>query len=231
MPSRLVVRCPSCGKKNYISYSASYNTFHWHQWSDTKSTYRIEIFPVQKCNSCWKYYFLNDQEKEHSHYNPERRLNPPVLRGFRRLYSLFKHKSKPLKNNHWELYYPEAKEALEQLYFKELDDNHIYWLLISFLRTYNDWFFRNNNDDENKKFETKEDMKLFSKYIEKLYKVIPEDNVIFRGELLREMWKFDECIELLKNKKLWDLDFVKKQILEHAKKYDKNVFCIEKYNS
>jgi hypothetical protein len=55
------------------------------------------------------------------------------------------------------------------------------------LRAYNDWFFRKNNDDENKKIETEEDIKLFKKYIEKLYNVIPEDNVIFRGELLREM--------------------------------------------
>ncbi len=232
MPAVLNFNCPFCKKEKSIRYSASYNTFHWHQWSDTKSSYKIEVFPVQKCNSCWKYYFLKDQETRESWLWPTYKLVEERVGLFRRkrFKKVLVHEA-PTKIDDWDLCYPEVKEAVEQLYSEELDDDHIYWLLISFLRAYNDWFFRKNNDDENKKIETEEDIKLFKKYIEKLYNVIPEDNVIFRGELLREMWKFDECIELLKNKKLWNVEFVKNQVLEHAKKHDKNMFCIEKHNS
>ena len=197
----LLVSCPFCKSEKSLMQLLSTNNFGWSQWSDTKTTYMHEVFPVQKCESCWKYYFWYDQES--------REWDDITL-------------------NTWDLYYPEAKEAVEQLYSEELDEDHIYRLLISFLWAYNNWFFRENDDDKNKKVETEEDIKFFNKFIEKLCKIIPEENVMFKSELLREMWKFDECIELLNKVNLWNVEFVKRQIIEHAEAHDKNVFCISR---
>ena len=180
----------------------STNNFGKTQRSDTKTDYMHEIFPVQKCDSCWKYYFCYDQ----------------------------KHREwEEITFNTWDLSYPEAREAIEQLYMDDLDNDHIFRLWLSFLWAYNNWFCRENDESDDKKIETDEDIKVFNDFIPKLYDVVPEDNVILKSELLREMGKFNECIELLNNVDLWHLEFVKIQIIKHAENHDKNVFAIERW--
>ena len=198
----LLITCPFCKEEKPIIQLMSTHNFGGSQWSDTKADFMYQVPPVQKCDHCWKYYFWYDQKS--------REWNE-------------------ISMNTWDLTYPEIKEAIEQLYSEDLDDEHIYQLWMTFLWTYNDWFFRREHDEEDKVTETEDDRKYFNNIIEKLYKATPEENVMFKGELLREMWKFDECIEFLNNQDLWVIEFVKKQILKHAENHNRNVFVIERW--
>lgn len=57
------------------------------------------------------------------------------------------------------------------------------------------------------------------------------DNVepIMKGELLRELGRFDEAIELLEKirEDCPDMNWVTDKIIEHAENHDKRVFLIE----
>lgn len=202
-----ILTCPFCGQEKWVMTLLSYNTFGAIQRSDMKMEmhFNVDVSPVQKCPKCWKYYFMHNQE-----------------------WREWENESFEL----WTLSYPEAKEAVEQLLSDDLDIESKKLLYITFLHSYNDWFVRDNENDEHK--ETAEDFDVFHKIIgdwlllSALKREIELDP-IFMWELIREVWDFDFCLDFFKDAKNILKDrpeylHVIDLILERAENKDRKVF-------
>ena len=207
-----ILTCPHCWEKKEVMTVLSYNTFWAIQWSDWKMDmeFDINVSPVQKCPKCSKYYFWYKQDGEE--------WDQPTF-------------------ELWTLTYPEMMEAIEQLWTKDLDDEDGYNLYITYLYSYNDWFFRGGK--KNKHEEVAKDRAIFCSCINELLRYMTNlvqnwKNVpwgwILVGELYREMWEFENCIQWLtdfNNALNWKYTYVINQIIEHAKNEDRKVFVIK----
>lgn len=112
--------CPHCGDTKQILDVICLVPFYEEFWSDL---YRIapsmpEIFPVQKCNHCGKYYFI----KEEQHLVADMHADVDVLN------------------------YQELKEAVKELSGSEQSAWETYMLNRSLIQAYNSEFMRGNSD-------------------------------------------------------------------------------------
>ena len=77
------------------------------------------------------------------------------------------------------------------------------------------WGFKKN-------IETDEDKNFKEEILNYILDVIPDDKIILKWEIFRELWMFDECVKLFE-----DTKNVVYQIIEHAKNKDRKIFILQ----
>ena len=196
LPAKAILyKCPHCGNKKPLVNLISGNTFGGHQWSDTKAIYPMlpKVSPIQRCPECGHFWFAHDAKTSGGED-----------------YSM----------DTGELSYKEAKEALDELWDKSLREQDEINLLLGFVFSYNDAFFRGEDCGA----PTQEDTELFDKVILALTELKINDTL--KAELLREAERFGECIEFLHDAKPvegFEAE-VRETILKKAQEEDCRVF-------
>lgn len=197
----LVLECPFCGAKKKLISLESGNTFGGKLWSDTKGEYPMlpEPSPIQKCPGCGKYYFI-DQAKSSE--------------------------GDECSFEKGELSYDELKQArcqFENSFDINSKTGYKQVLYIELLYAYNDAFTRSDSSSEL----SNEDVLYFTGVVNELLSSDCTDPIL-KGELLRELGRFDESVEHLKElqKDNPDMRWVIDPIVNHALQKDKNPFVI-----
>ena len=189
-----VLCCPFCGSRKEVMSLLSGNTFPATVWSDTRREYPMlpEVSPIQRCNDCGKYYFIDQAKSE-----------------------LDKKKESFELGN---LSYLQLKDARKQMDGLTLTKMQRWVLNHQILMAYNDCFRRNI---ERVSFApSEEDEKIFFETVNTLLEGIErgEDYDLFHAELLREVGRFREAFFILdKHKKeedQWIVDAMIKKIAE-----------------
>lgn len=170
-------KCPHCGAVKKLYNIASGNTFGAKAWSDTKVYYPMmtQNSPVQRCLKCKRYFFLSDSKTS-------------VVREI--LANVFDRNG--FSNDTGALSFPEAREALEQLYGSSSDERR-FLLRLLVLHTYNDKYGRAprryaGEDDTDRAY-----------FIQNCRAMteMAQTNGTLKAELFREIGDFEMCLRTL----------------------------------
>lgn len=213
----MVVKCPYCGKKRSYMWTGSCYCGERVLWSDSFSWWRFWGFEPSGflCRKC-KNIYLDSWNTVDIWFLKELFLRVKFSRSW------------PSKDFLSYLELKQHKDSLDKI--KEISWEQAFELWLYFLHKYNTYFFRFSNKKFckftgwgfKKDIETDEDKNFKKEILNYILDVIPDDKIILEWEILRELWKFDECIELLEYRKN-----VINQIVEHAKNEDRQVFIFK----
>ena len=195
----LVLECPFCGAKKELISLESGNTFGGKLWSDTKCEYPMlpEPSPIQKCPECGKFYFIDQAtSSEGDDWSFEK----------------------------GELSFEELKQAkcqFEDSFDINSKPGYKNLLYITMLYAYNDAFTRPDSSLE----ASQDDILCFTEIADELLKSNDID-LILKGELLRELGRFDESVEHLRvlQRDIPDMRWVIDPIIDHALQKDRKPF-------
>lgn len=225
--------CPHCGGTKHIASIASGNTFGGKVWSDSKHEYPMlpSPSPIQKCPHCGGYYFYDDSSP--------RSIDAPIWASSRietepdekekeRMRSVKKCQDEAWKNGFGDLSFEETDEAFSALY-QQAEEERQTTLLFLWLFSYNDRFGgRKQGHPEDCPDETQQRFNFVAEELCERFK----DNRILAAELHREMGDFEGCVDIA-GEFLWvvnpdnpHLGDVARQIIEHAKAGDREVFVL-----
>ena len=213
----VVVKCPYCGKKRSYMWCGSCYCGERVLWSDSFSWWRLWGFEPDGflCRKCKNIYL--------SSWNI---VNIWLLK---KLFLRVKFsRSWPSRDSFSYLDLKQHKDSLDKIKYEDREKAFELWLY--FLHKYNTHFFRSSNKEFCKftgwsikeNIETDEDKNFKKELLNYILDVIPDDRIILKWEILRELWMFDECVELLEYQKN-----IENQIIERAKNEDKNVFILQ----
>lgn len=215
----MVVKCPYCGKKRSYMWCSSFYCREYVLWSDSYAWWDIQPHEFL-CRKCKNIYL--------DHWN---RVDISPLR------ELFLRSSWPKSDfiSYWDL-----KQHKDSLYkIKEKEPEQAFQLWLYFFHKYNTYFSRFSNKEFckitwwkiQKNIETDEDKNFKKEILHYILDVIPDDRIILKWEIFRELWMFDECIQFLENAKNVfkgqpeNLHAVN-EIIKHAKNKDMEVFML-----
>jgi len=196
-----VLECPFCGAKKEILSLMSGNTFGGRQWSDTKCEYPMmpDPSPIQKCPHCGKFYFIDM-------VNSSEGENCSLEQG--------------------NLSYEELKLAAAQFEdpsAEALDDVHRVSLYLNLLYAYNEEY----NRPESKSEAPQEEVAYMTNIMNEMLDSDQVD-IILKGELLRELGRFDEALEQLNwvREQYPDFAWVLDKLIDHARQKDPKPFVV-----
>lgn len=221
----LILTCPICGSKKAIDSISSGNTFGGIVWSDSKHYYPMlpSPSPVQRCQFCMQYYFLEDS-------SPTRKEWPMKKGAAGEQHDNWDDFFSGAQGDEWghgfgDLSFEETDEAFTAL-FASADEEKKSVLLFLWLFSYNDRYGGRNGVPVGCPEEIKNRHREVADALCTLY---PE-NTLLVAELLRETGRFRQCIDTAKPL-LWSIDpdkvylgTVAGQIISHAEAGDTSVF-------
>lgn len=191
-----IVKCPYCGAEKELMTLASGNTIGAEYWSDNKRIAPMlpTVSPIQKCPNCGKYYF----EYEHRHG-----------------------KSKNTSFERGELALFEWKEAYNQFLAERINGDHINYVRLWVIQSYNDYFYRSKDFV----MPSEEDFLQFSKIVAEFIHSFNWESVLnplLKAELYREANLMKECKEVLDSIPFDKLNDYEKNIFNDIKRRMEN---------
>lgn len=166
-----ILTCPECHKQKFVLSLLSGNTFGAEYWSDQKEIAPMlpRVSPLQLCEGCHHYYFLEDQDDEYS----EEVVS--VERGLLSLEQLL-----------------EAYEELKD----SLSPNKEFILRVMLLQAFNDRYYRGMRK-LNMTARDKAIFKSNVKELVKLDKYNSNEMKLFLAEMYREIGEYEVAAKVL----------------------------------